>query len=103
MVYLIVIALVAIIWLVFIDRPVLKVRFRDGKIVMSKGHFPATFQHNLQAIGHKNAFSGELKVYSLRTGMKLVFSKQIPVKIQQRIRNVFPHQGIRGVKGKHRA
>ncbi|HBK7584000.1 TPA: DUF3634 family protein, partial [Vibrio cholerae] len=33
-------------------------------------------------------------VYQQRTGAKLAFSKQVPKKIQQRIRNVFPHQGF---------
>ncbi|MEF1292162.1 DUF3634 family protein, partial [Vibrio sp. M260118] len=46
-------------------------------------------------------FSGELKVYQQRTGTKLVMSKQVPKKVQQRIRNVFPHQGFRSKGKKH--
>ncbi|MBD1564469.1 DUF3634 family protein [Vibrio sp. SA48] len=94
MLYVIIIAAVVIFWLVAVDRPVLKVKFKDGAIIQSKGHFPPSFKHNISEIGDVTAFDGELKVYQQRTGMKLVFSKQVPKKIQQRIRNVFPHQGF---------
>ncbi|MBE3651241.1 DUF3634 family protein [Vibrio navarrensis] len=96
MLYVIVIAAVLIFWLVAIDRPVLKISFRQGHINVVKGNMPPSFRHNLQEIG-------ELKVYSQRAGMKLVFSDQVPKKIQQRIRNVFPHQGFRASKGKKHA
>jgi len=52
---------------------------------------------------YKTPFDGEMKVYSLRTGAKLVFNKQVPKKVQQRIRNVFPHQGFKSSKGKKHA
>ncbi|TOO28476.1 DUF3634 family protein, partial [Vibrio parahaemolyticus] len=48
-------------------------------------------------------FTGELKVYNQRSGMRLVFSKDVPKKVQQRIRNVFPHQGFKANKGKKQA
>ncbi|TOH24423.1 DUF3634 family protein, partial [Vibrio parahaemolyticus] len=35
--------------------------------------------------------------------MRLVFSKDVPKKVQQRIRNVFPHQGFKTNKGKKQA
>ncbi|MDA0147534.1 DUF3634 family protein [Vibrio sp. LaRot3] len=94
MVYVLVIAAIVIFWLVAIDRPVLKVSFKQGEIDKVKGHFPAKFRQNVTEICAKQAFDGELKVYMLRTGPKLVFSNQTPKKIQQRIRNVFPHQGF---------
>ncbi|MBE3667781.1 hypothetical protein BOO24_07420 [Vibrio navarrensis] len=103
MLYVIVIAAVLIFWLVAIDRPVLKISFRQGHINVVKGNMPPSFRHNLQEIGEKTPFDGELKVYSQRAGMKLVFSDQVPKKIQQRIRNVFPHQGFRASKGKKHA
>ncbi len=101
MLYVILIAAIVVFWLVAIDRPVLKVVFCDGKVTQEKGHFPPSFKHNVLDIAERTPFSGELKVYQQRTGTKLVLSKQIPKKVQQRIRNVFPHQGFRA-KGKHK-
>lgn len=95
MLYTIIIAGVIIFWLVAVDRPVLKVKFKSGQIISAKGHFPPTFKHNITDIAESTPFDGELKVYQQRTGMKLVFSKQVPKKVQQRIRNVFPHQGFK--------
>lgn len=100
MLYVILIAAIVIFWLVAVDRPVLKVDFQHGKIASTKGHFPAKFLHNVQEIGENQPFDGQMKVYQLRTGPKLVFSKQVPKKIQQRIRNVFPHQGFTSRSGK---
>ncbi|WP_217535929.1 DUF3634 family protein [Vibrio metschnikovii] len=102
MLYVIVIAAIVIFWLVAVDRPILKVTFKSGHIVASKGHFPATFKHNVSEIAETTPFDGQMKVYHQRAGMKLIFSKQVPKKVQQRIRNVFPHQGfkISGPKAK---
>ena len=100
MLYVILIAAVVIFWLVAVDRPVLKVEFKHGKIESSKGHFPAKFHHNVQEIAENTPFDGQMKVYQLRTGPKLMFSKQVPKKVQQRIRNVFPHQGFTSKAGK---
>ncbi|MGL1042627.1 DUF3634 family protein [Vibrio vulnificus] len=103
MLYVIIVAAIVIFWLVAIDRPVLKVSFKEGHIHSVKGNLPPSFRHNLVEIGEKTPFDGEMKVYSLRTGAKLVFNKQVPKKVQQRIRNVFPHQGIKSSKGKKHA
>lgn len=103
MLWVILVAAIVIFWLVAVDRPRLKMVFKDGQIDKVKGHLPATFKHNCQEIGHRQPFSGELKVYSTRTGAKLVFSKGVPSKIQQRIRNVFPHQGFKNNKSKKTA
>ncbi|NVD06644.1 DUF3634 family protein [Vibrio sp. JPW-9-11-11] len=101
MLYVILIAAVVVFWLVAVDRPVLKVRFNQGKVVQEKGHFPPSFKHNVLEIAERTPFSGELKVYQQRSGTKLIFSKQVPKKVQQRIRNVFPHQGFKA-KGKQK-
>ncbi|MDV5044486.1 DUF3634 family protein [Vibrio diabolicus] len=103
MLYVILIAAIVIFWLIAVDRPVLKVKFDNGHISNVKGHLPPSFKHNLQDISEHNPFSGEVKVYNQRTGMRLSFSKDVPKKIQQRIRNVFPHQGFKASKGKKRA
>ncbi|BBM64645.1 MULTISPECIES: DUF3634 family protein [Vibrio] len=103
MLYVILIAAVVIFWLVAVDRPVLKVSFDHGKISKIKGHIPPSFKHNLQDIVDHNSFAGEMKVYNQRTGMRLTFSKEVPKKVQQRIRNVFPHQGFKTNKGKKSA
>ncbi len=103
MLYVILIAAVVIFWLIAVDRPVLKILFNEGRISKVKGHIPPSFKHNLEDISEHNPFTGELKVYNQRTGMRLVFSKDIPKKTQQRIRNVFPHQGFKTTKTKKRA
>jgi len=95
MLYVILIAAVIIFWLVAVDRPVLKVLFKDGAMEKIKGHCPPSFKHNVSEIAAVTPFSGELKVYQKRSGMKLVFSNSVPKKVQQRIRNVFPHQGFK--------
>ncbi len=100
MLYVIIIAAAIIFWLVAVDRPILKVTFKDGLLTKVKGHFPPTFKHNVTEIADVTPFSGEMKVYQQRTGMKLVFSQSIPKKVQQRIRNVFPHQGFKNSHGK---
>lgn len=100
MLYVILVAAIIIFWLVAVDRPILVVSFKDGHLVRSKGHFPPTFKHNLIDIAQHEPFSGEIKVYQQRTGAKLAFSKQVPKKIQQRIRNVFPHQALHA-KARH--
>ncbi|MGY5614241.1 DUF3634 family protein [Vibrio brasiliensis] len=102
MLYVILVASAIIFWLVAVDRPVLRVTFTEGKITKEKGHFPPGFKHSVVEIAERTPFSGELKVYQQRTGTKLVMSKQIPKKIQQRIRNVFPFQGFTS-KGKKRS
>ncbi|EGU39500.1 hypothetical protein VII00023_10214 [Vibrio ichthyoenteri ATCC 700023] len=94
MVYVVILAAIIIFWLVAFDRPILKVTFKSGHIEKSKGHFPAKFHHNVVEIAEKLPFDGELKVYRQRSGHKLTFSKSVPKKVQQRIRNVFPHQGF---------
>ncbi len=94
MLYVILIAAAVIFWLVVIDRPVLKVKFKHGQISKIKGHFPPKFKHNVTEIGESMPFDGELKVYQRRSGLKLMFSKHVPKQVQQRIKNVFPHQGF---------
>ncbi|WP_070963425.1 DUF3634 family protein [Vibrio sonorensis] len=103
MLYVILIAAIVIFWLVAVDRPVLKVKFQGGCIVEVKGHFPPKFKHNVTEIGEVTPFDGVIKVYQQRQGTKLVFSKQVPKKVRQRIRNVFPHQGFRKTKGQKKA
>lgn len=103
MLYVILIAAAVIFWLIAVDRPVLKVKFEQGQISKVKGHIPPSFKHNLQDIAEHSPFDGEMKVYNQRTGMRLTFSKDVPKKVQQRIRNVFPHQGFKSTKSKKRA
>lgn len=39
MLYVILIAAIVIFWLVAVDRPVLRVKFKDGAVTDAKGHF----------------------------------------------------------------
>jgi hypothetical protein len=69
--------------------------FKDGDLQSHKGKLPSAFAHNCKEIGHRTPFNGVVKVYMTRSGAKLKFSKEVPAKVQQRIRNVFPHQGFK--------
>lgn len=102
MLYVIAAAAALILWLVVIDRPVLKLVFKDGELDKSQGKVPNAFGQNCKEIARRTPFSGTVKVYMTRSGAKVTFSKGVPHKVQQRIRNVFPHQGFRS-KGKKRA
>ncbi|NLS12564.1 DUF3634 family protein [Vibrio sp. SM6] len=103
MLYVIVIAAVVIFWLIFADRPTLKIDVKQGEIAALKGHCPTSFKRNVVEIGHQTPFDGTIKVYHRKRGAQLVFSKPVPKSVQQRIRNVFPHQGFRNDKGKKRS
>ena len=103
MLYVILIAAVVIFWLIVVDRPVLKVKFEKGHISKASRGLGDVYKRQLQDIAEHAPFDGEMKVYNQRTGMRLAFSKEVPKKIQQRIRNVFPHQGFKSTKGKKRA
>lgn len=94
MMYVIIAGALVIFWLVAIDRPVLKMVFKHGELISHKGNIPHGFGHNCREIAHKTPFTGTIKVYMTRSGAKLTFSKGISHKTQQRIRNVFPHQGF---------
>lgn len=94
MLYVIIIAAILVFWLVAIDRPILKMVFKDGELASHKGNLPPSFGHSCKDIAHKTPFNGTVKVYMTRSGAKLTFSKGISSKVQQRIRNVFPHQGF---------
>ncbi|MGR5175193.1 DUF3634 family protein [Vibrio parahaemolyticus] len=99
MLYVVLIGAIIIFWLVAVDRPVLTVKFESGELATVKGHMPPTFRHNLKDIVERDKTTGILKVYQTRSGMKLKFSSNVSKNSQQRIRNVFPHQGFKS-KGK---
>ncbi|RQW63568.1 DUF3634 family protein [Vibrio viridaestus] len=85
------IAVIAVVfWLTLIDRPILKIHIKQDSIVKVSGHLSPSFQHNLQEIISKSPFDGHIKAYRNRSGIKLIFSNQVPKNVRQRIRNVFP-------------
>ncbi|GAB3531750.1 DUF3634 family protein [Photobacterium alginatilyticum] len=88
--YVIVLA-IAVIFLVFKDRPIMVLKFEDGELTQSKGNIPHGFLIGCKDIAHKQPFTGKIKVYRNRFATKLVFSKSVPSKVKQRIHNVFPH------------
>ncbi|MFC1237449.1 DUF3634 family protein [Vibrio sp. F74] len=102
MLYVVLVGALLVFWLVAIDRPKLKMEFKDGELISHKGELPHGFGHSCKEIAHKSPFSGTIKVYMTRSGAKLTFSKGISNKVQQRIRNVFPHQGFKS-HGKKKA
>ncbi len=102
MLYVVIVGALVVFWLVAVDRPSLKMDFKDGELTKHKGHLPSGFGHSCREIGKKYPFDGTVKVYMTRSGAKLTFSKGISHKIQQRIRNVFPHQGFKS-KGTKKA
>ncbi|MCG3887140.1 DUF3634 family protein [Photobacterium leiognathi] len=97
--YVIVLAVV-VIFIVFKDRPIMVLKFENGELTKTKGDVPTGFQTSCKEIAHKTPFSGQIKVYKNRFTTKIDFSKDIPGKIKQRIRNVFPHSSQPSKKGK---
>ncbi len=91
MTYVIILALAVCIY-VFIDRPIILLAFKDGELNKSKGNIPSGFLHDCKDIAHRLPFTGSIKVYKNRFTTKIVFSKSVPSKVKQRVRNVFPHQ-----------
>ncbi|MBL4829272.1 MAG: DUF3634 family protein [Aliivibrio sp.] len=102
MVYVLIIAAALIFWLVIYDRPVAKIEFKNGELKAHKGKITPQFKHDCCEIAKKSALSGTVKVYVTRSSTKLVFSKTIPNKIQQRIRNVYPHE-VKSTPSKRKA
>ncbi len=95
MVYVIIVGAAVIFWLVFVDRPICTMSFKSGQLGKHSGRLPQSFLHNCKEIAHKSPFDGVIKVYSTRSGTKFVFTKGVPNKVRQQVRNVFPHQGIK--------
>ncbi|SMY15519.1 DUF3634 family protein [Photobacterium aquimaris] len=91
---------IVVVFLVFKDRPVMVLEFKDGELIKSKGQVPTGFQKSCQEIAHKEPFSGRIKVYKTRFATKFDFSKTIPNKVKQRIKNVFPHNTPTSKRGK---
>ncbi|EAS44841.1 DUF3634 domain-containing protein [Photobacterium profundum] len=97
--YVIILA-VAVIFLVFKDRPVMTMKFTEGELTHSKGDIPHGFLVGCKEIAHKQPFSGQIKVYKNRFTTKITFSKTVPSKVKQRIHNVFPHTGTNKKQGR---
>ncbi|MBV7296848.1 DUF3634 family protein [Enterovibrio paralichthyis] len=87
---------IALFVFIAIDRPILLIKFKDGQIVKKKGKIPQGFLHDCTEISKRTPFSGTVKVYRNRfKPAKLVLSRDIDHKVQQRIRNVFPHKSFK--------
>ena len=82
---------IVVVFLVFKDRPIMMLAFKDGELIKTRGKVPTAFQTACRDIAHKTPFSGRVKVYKTRYTTKLDFSNTIPNKVKQRIKNVFPH------------
>ncbi|KJF86929.1 DUF3634 family protein [Photobacterium phosphoreum] len=91
---------VVVIFIVFKDRPIMVLEFKDGELIKTKGQVPTGFQTACRDIAHKTPFSGRVKIYKTRFTTKLDFSKNVPNKIKQRIKNVFPHNVPTSKRGK---
>lgn len=98
MLYLLVVAAIGVFWLVGLDRPALKVTFKQGLITQSKGVFPPAFKQHILGFTENHAFDGQMKVYHKPSGVKVVFSQQVPKKVQQHIRHGLPQQGFKTSK-----
>ncbi|MFD2176598.1 DUF3634 family protein [Veronia pacifica] len=78
------------------DRPIVFMEFKDGELVKQKGKIPSGFLYDCKEIGKRWPFSGKIKVYrnTFNPG-KLVLTKTIDKKVQQRIRNIFPEKSFK--------
>jgi hypothetical protein len=96
------IAAIVIFLMVFIDRPNKKFVFKSGELVAKKGQIGSKLLHDFKEIAERNEVTGTIKIYQRKSNDKIVISKSVPNKIQQRFRNVYPHQ-VAKTKGKRRA
>ncbi|UTM58813.1 DUF3634 family protein [Photobacterium sp. CCB-ST2H9] len=94
---------IAVLILVFKDRPVMVLTFEQGELVKTKGNIPAGFLNSCKDIAHREPFNGKVKVYKNRFTTKLIFSRDVPAKVKQKIRNVFPFTNSNKKMGHKRA
>ncbi|QUJ68820.1 DUF3634 family protein [Photobacterium sp. GJ3] len=94
---------VAVLILVFKDRPVMVLQFEQGQLKQTKGNIPTGFLNGCKDIAHREPFTGKIKVYKNRFTTKLVFSKSVPAKVKQKIHNVFPFAVSNRKTGKKQA
>ncbi|KKC98557.1 MULTISPECIES: DUF3634 family protein [Photobacterium] len=94
---------IAVLILVFKDRPVMVLKFEHGELKQTKGNVPSGFLHGCKDIAHREPFSGQIKVYKNRFTTKLVFSKDVPAKVKQKIHNVFPFTANNKKTGRRQA
>ncbi|USH01012.1 DUF3634 family protein [Grimontia kaedaensis] len=94
--YFLAVSFIALFAYLLVDRPIILIKFKDGQLVNKKGKIPHGFLHDCEEINKRTPFSGTIKVYRNRFNpAKLVLSKDIDHKVQQRIRNVFPHKSFK--------
>ncbi|WP_028025599.1 DUF3634 family protein [Enterovibrio calviensis] len=87
---------IALFVFIAIDRPIILISFKNGTLVKTKGKIPQGFLHDCTEINKRTPIDGTVKVYRNRfKPAKLVFSKGIDSKVQQRIRNIFPHKSFK--------
>jgi hypothetical protein len=90
MIYVLILA-VAVFLLVFIDRPIWNLSFKDGVLISHKGEIPHGFLKESQLIAKRTPFSGSVKVYKNRFKTKMVTSKSVPNKVKQQLHQHLPH------------
>ncbi|WP_163390976.1 DUF3634 family protein [Enterovibrio norvegicus] len=94
--YFLAVSFIALFAFIAVDRPIVYIRFKDGEVTKTKGKVPHGFLHDCAEICKRTPFTGTVKVYRNRfKSAKLVLSKGIDSKVQQRIRNVFPHKSFK--------
>ncbi|MDD1780671.1 DUF3634 family protein [Enterovibrio sp. ZSDZ35] len=94
--YFLLASFIALFIFIAIDRPIVFIQFKDGELVKKKGKIPHGFLNDCTEINKRTPFNGTIKVYRNRFNpAKLVLSKNIDHKIQQRIKNVFPHKSFK--------
>ncbi len=69
---------IVVVFLVFKDRPIMVLEFKDGELIKTKGQVPTGFQIACRDIAHKTPFSGRVKVYKTRFCYKIRFFKKYP-------------------------
>ncbi len=82
---------IAVFILVFLDRPIWRLSFKDGVLISHKGNIPHGFLKESQLIAKRAPFSGTVKVYKNRFKTRLVTSKSVPKKIKQQLHQHLPH------------
>jgi hypothetical protein len=80
-----------IVVLVIVKRPIASLHFVEGQLTTQSGTLTLGFINDVKDIASRSHLTGTIKVVKYKGSHALRFSHQIPENIQQRIRNIYPH------------
>lgn len=90
MLYVILIAAALIFAIILYDKPLAKLKFKDGQLDSHQGNVDKQFLIRTKEIARKQPFSGIIKIYKSKKQYRVKFSKSVPNKLRHELRNILP-------------